>query len=72
MQINMYQYAENAKYLILLVRHAPRQRRLELQQPEGLRRQVLPTCVAVAAAAAGGCGGTGAVRQRHWLALAQI
>ncbi len=51
------------KCFILLDRHAPRQCRLELLQPEGLRRQALPTGVAAATAAvAGGSGGTGAVR----------
>ncbi len=33
MPINMHQYAQYAKYLILLDRHAARQRRLKLLQP---------------------------------------
>ncbi len=74
MQNKMHQYAEYAIYLIMPVldRHTPHQRRLELQQPEGLRRHALPACVAWAAAAAGGGGGTCAVRLRHGLTLAQI
>jgi hypothetical protein len=65
------------KCFILLDRHAaPRQCRPErLLQPEGLRRDALPAGVVAAAAAvarAGGSGGTGAVRRRHWLALAQM
>jgi hypothetical protein len=42
MQINTHQYAGYAKYLILMDSHAPRQRRRELQQPDGLRQHALP------------------------------